>query len=89
MTIRFVNSSNPAALGVRWRCEGDDDDLQIELAVSRPGGEQVMFAMRHSGGGWSRTSLVVHPERFGPIPTTQAQLLAYAQAFAAAGNEQS
>jgi hypothetical protein len=79
---RFVNVSNPAALGIEVTTA--DSRFQLVMINGRP-----FFGMYRGDGwgpndGWSSPIAIVAPERFGKNPRTYSELLAYAREFVAA-----
>ncbi len=77
--MKIVSTSNPAALGARWT----EDTIEYELAVPR-GTESVWFGSKGESGKWNTTP-VTNPERFGPTPTNDREMRAFASAFIGGG----
>lgn len=84
MTPKLHNVSNPAAWGVEFELE--PGGTRHQFVVSHPGGTEVIFGSRQPGRGWV-IGVVSNPWRFGPIPTSYKELVAWAEAFNAAGAE--
>lgn len=71
----------PNSHGVEWTDEVSGTTYQ--LARGRPGGDAVLFGTR------AYTTVVVNPERFGPLPTDRKSFIAYATAFITAAGDES